>query len=71
MNESLRTKKIHDSYSMNDVKKHFALHFGFGLLISAPFVMTLGRLYRRWGTGVPIYFRPKQYFNSADMEYKF
>eukprot|EP01015_Nassula_variabilis_P016988 TRINITY_DN263_c0_g1_i6.p3 TRINITY_DN263_c0_g1~~TRINITY_DN263_c0_g1_i6.p3 ORF type:complete len:177 (-),score=27.72 TRINITY_DN263_c0_g1_i6:116-646(-) len=70
MNEALRTRKIHDSYKMNDTRRHFLMHFCLGLLITGPMVTLVGRLYRRWGSGVPLYFRPKQYYAVANFDYK-
>jgi len=66
MNEALRTKKLEDSYKINTVRKNWLLHFAMGALVTGIFVFPIGRIFHRYRTGVPHYFRFKMYFNDFD-----
>jgi len=66
MNESLRTKKLEDSYKINDVRKNWLFHFSIGALVTGLFIFPVGRVFHRYRSGVPHYFRHKMYFVDFD-----
>lgn len=66
MNESLRTRKIEDSYNLNYVKRNWWFHFSVGALITGVFIFPVGRIFHRLRSGVPHYFRHKQYYVDFD-----
>ena len=66
MNEALRTKKLEDVEKLNYVKKNWWINFCTGAIITGVIVFPVARLFHRYSSGVPHYFRPKMYFNDFD-----
>ena len=66
MNESLRELKLEDSYKLNYVKRNWWFHFSVGALITGVFIFPVGRIFHRYRSGVPHFFRHKQYFVDFD-----
>lgn len=66
MNEALRTKKLEDSYNLNYVKKNWWINFFIGAGVSGVLIFPLGRIFHRFQSGVPHYFRPKMYYVDFD-----
>lgn len=64
MNEALRTRKLADSANMNRTKTDWWHHFFIGALVSGIFIIPVGRAFHKFSSGVPHYWRPKQYFIS-------
>ena len=66
MNEAIRTKKIEDSYNINSVKRSWWYHFSVGALVTGIFVFPVGRIFHRYRSGVPHWFRYKMNYVDFD-----
>lgn len=66
MNEGLRTKKILDSNNINYVRRNWWIHFSMGAIITGLFVFPIGKIFHRFRSGVPHYYRNKMYFVDFD-----
>jgi len=63
MNENLRTTKIKHGENLNKVARVWWWNFALGALITGPLlVFPMRRLFLRYNSGVPFYFRPKYIF---------
>ena len=66
MNEALRATKLEDSYKMNYIKKNWYINFCAGALITGLLLFPMGRLFHRFKSGVPHYYRNKMYYVDFD-----
>lgn len=66
MNEALRTKKLEDSYKINEVRRNWWFHFSVGALVTGIMIFPVGRIFHRYRSGVPHFFRHKMYFVDFD-----
>ena len=66
MNEAIRSKKIDDSYKINYVKSNWWLHFAVGAAITGLLIFPVGRIFHRYKSGVPHFFRNKMYYVDFD-----
>ena len=66
MNEALRLTKLDDSDTINYVKKNWWINYFTGAIITGLFLFPMGRLFHRYASGVPHYFRHKMYYVDFD-----
>ena len=62
----MRTKKLEDSENINYVKKNWWINYFTGAIITGLFIFPMGRIFHRYASGVPHYFRHKMYYVDFD-----
>ena len=67
MNEGLRLRKIELGKDLNTYSVSFYSNFFRGALASSLLFLPIAFLYRKTGNGVPMFFKPKNYFNMIKL----